>query len=45
MQNLDVLNVKGNHLSSLPQELSELEILSVVNIANNDFKELPEVLT
>lgn len=41
---LEVLNLSGNQLSSLPHDLPRLHRLKVIFCSNNPFTELPEVL-
>ena len=41
---LEILDLSNNHLSSLPQEFSQLKKLKVVFFNNNQFEEFPEVL-
>ena len=41
---LEVLNLSGNRLSTLPPELSRLKQLTIVFGSDNPFTELPEVL-
>lgn len=41
---LEVLNLSGNQLSSLPHDLSRLRRLKVLFLSDNAFTELPEVL-
>ena len=41
---LEVLNLTGNHLSSLPPELGRLRKLRIVFCSSNAFTKLPEVL-
>lgn len=41
---LEILNLSGNRLSSLPDDLPRLHRLRIVFCSDNDFTELPEVL-
>lgn len=41
---LEVLNLSGNRLSTLPPELSRLHRLKIIFCSDNPFTELPEVL-
>ncbi len=41
---LEVLNLSGNQLSTLPHELPRLHRLKVIFCSNNPFTQLPEVL-
>src|SRR5690606_36219742 len=41
---LEVLNLTGNQLSSLPPELGRLRKLRIIFCSSNAFTELPEVL-
>lgn len=42
---LEVLDLSNNHLSSLPDDFGRLQNLKAVFFVNNDFEEIPEVLT
>ena len=41
---LEVLDLSGNHLSSLPDEFASLTKLKIIFLSNNQFDHLPEVL-
>ncbi|MCV5342925.1 protein phosphatase 1 regulatory subunit 42, partial [Escherichia coli] len=41
---LEVLDLSGNALSDLPQELEQLTKLKIIFASNNQFTHLPEVL-
>ncbi|WP_410499086.1 leucine-rich repeat-containing protein kinase family protein [Chitinibacter sp. S2-10] len=41
---LEVLNLSGNQLSTLPDDLPRLKKLKIIFCSNNDFTELPAVL-
>jgi Leucine-rich repeat (LRR) protein len=41
LQNLELLDLHGNNLSSLPADFSNLSRLRVLNISENSFEELP----
>lgn len=41
---LEILNLSGNHLSSLPLDLARLEKLKVIFCSGNQFTQVPEVL-
>lgn len=41
---LEILNLSGNHLSALPDDLTRLQRLRIIFCSENDFTELPEVL-
>ncbi len=41
---LEILDLSGNSLSSLPDDFSRLTKLRIIFCSNNDFTELPEVL-
>lgn len=41
---LEVLDLSGNQLTSLPDDLSRLHQLSILFASNNPFKQLPDVL-
>jgi hypothetical protein len=42
---LEILNLTGNNLKSLPEEFSRLQKLKIVFFSNNQFEELPSVLS
>jgi hypothetical protein len=43
-ESLEILNLSGNALSSLPDDLSRLHHLKVIFCSDNQFKHVPEVL-
>ena len=45
LKNVDTLNLSGNFLQTLPEELGNLKFLHTIWLTNNRFTEFPEILT
>jgi hypothetical protein len=44
-ESLEVLDLSGNHLSSLPEKIKELKKLKILFLSDNNFTVFPEVLS
>lgn len=44
-ESLEILDLSNNHLKSLPDDMGRLTHLKAVFFANNEFEEIPEMLT